>query len=897
MTAGQPRFSVVMSIYNQEPWMDQAIESIISQDLGFEEHIELILVNDGSVDGSLRKCEIFREKYPNNVVVIDQANQGLSAARNAGMAAATGQLVNFFDPDDFLAPNVFSEVWDFWQRHSSEGLPFITIPLELTGAKNGRHGKYEFFPEKNAVIDLLEEPGNFVLSSAASFYPRENIEGAKFDSSMLSAEDSLFNFELLARFGPRFGYVCEQGVQYEYTQHVAGANQVARSVRTASGFQSAVTLLSRLLPPVGEEAPRYLKELIIYELRQRIGRMRRKYFESDEEYEALVASYREFIDYLDPETLKTSPWVTSMVRHFMFSSAMTRDQPWQLGADGMVFDRENELFHLDTIPVQVRRINKRPEAAEIEAVFFNYFISGFDLVMVSDTGDVLEASGGFSGKNEFSKRDGEFIATETQYRKFLLPAPSRESRWRFAFRLTATGELHFVADVKQWGESPFRGYDPTRKSISETYWMRFLPESNEFWINRAHTKVGLYNLRSTLRLLWKEKRFVPVRLFSKPQKRTILITDRPGFGDDNGEALFRYVQESRPDLKNDTWLVLAKTAPGYNELKRTKRIVKPGSFRHRLLFVNCRILLTSHLSPTLMSPWGKRVHAEIADLFDRTLVWLQHGVTMNDVGSTFNRLPLSIDAVVVGTAHEEHFALREGLLYDEETVLGTGFSRFDLLEDQSAGSKKRSILYAPTWRTWLTGRIMPDGSHEVIDDFEESLYFQQQRQLLSDPEILEALRAADASIDMLLHPGMAAYVDNYNALVSDRVRVHRPGSVKYRDALNSSVAMITDYSSVFFDFAYMGKPVILDHSDQEEFRTHHYGEGVFDYASSAPGAVVDDFIELKREILAMIDGGFKMEEKYLSRLDGVFLHRDQKNSQRVIEAALNVDQRRRGLLV
>ena len=93
-----PRVSVIIPVYNTERYLTQCLESIVSQTL---EDIEIICVNDGSKDGS---ADILRDyaRRDRRVIVIDQPNQGLSAARNAGASAAAGDYLYFLDSDDYI---------------------------------------------------------------------------------------------------------------------------------------------------------------------------------------------------------------------------------------------------------------------------------------------------------------------------------------------------------------------------------------------------------------------------------------------------------------------------------------------------------------------------------------------------------------------------------------------------------------------------------------------------------------------------------------------------------------------------------------------------------------------------------------------------------------------------
>lgn len=105
-------FSVVMAVYNVEPFLREAVDSLIAQNFGFEK-IQLIMVDDGSTDGSGAICDEYAERYPDNVMVIHKENGGVSLARNEGLKYIQGRYINFMDADDKLGSKVMSIVYKF----------------------------------------------------------------------------------------------------------------------------------------------------------------------------------------------------------------------------------------------------------------------------------------------------------------------------------------------------------------------------------------------------------------------------------------------------------------------------------------------------------------------------------------------------------------------------------------------------------------------------------------------------------------------------------------------------------------------------------------------------------------------------------------------------------------
>lgn len=108
------KFSIITAVYNIAPYLSEAIESILCQDIGFRESVELILVDDGSTDSSGEICDHYQALYPYNIKVLHKPNGGAASARNAGIALASGKYLNFLDGDDKLSPNTLSAVYNFF---------------------------------------------------------------------------------------------------------------------------------------------------------------------------------------------------------------------------------------------------------------------------------------------------------------------------------------------------------------------------------------------------------------------------------------------------------------------------------------------------------------------------------------------------------------------------------------------------------------------------------------------------------------------------------------------------------------------------------------------------------------------------------------------------------------
>lgn len=146
-----PLLSVIIPVYNVEKYLAQCIESIINQTYS---NIEIILINDGSADGSLEICESYA-RIDDRIKVIDQQNKGVSAARNLGVQICKGQYLSFVDADDFVNQDLYKKCSD---QINSLSLPDL---LFFGYAKVSQEGKIlsVIIPELNFIDDIQNAKG------------------------------------------------------------------------------------------------------------------------------------------------------------------------------------------------------------------------------------------------------------------------------------------------------------------------------------------------------------------------------------------------------------------------------------------------------------------------------------------------------------------------------------------------------------------------------------------------------------------------------------------------------------------------------------------------------------------------------------------------------------------
>ena len=125
------KLSIVVPVYNVKAFLKKCVDSLLAQDLTREDY-EIILVDDGSTDGSGALCDAFAAEQ-GNIRVIHQQNRGLSGARNTGIAEAKGEYIQFVDSDDYLCPNVLGGLVKIMDDKSLDILRFNYQNVNMDG--------------------------------------------------------------------------------------------------------------------------------------------------------------------------------------------------------------------------------------------------------------------------------------------------------------------------------------------------------------------------------------------------------------------------------------------------------------------------------------------------------------------------------------------------------------------------------------------------------------------------------------------------------------------------------------------------------------------------------------------------------------------------------------------
>ena len=191
------KISVIVPVYNIEGYIERCLKSIQKQTYP---RFEVIIIDDGSTDNSLLLCQKFAKKY-RNFRVISQKNQGLSAARNAGIKQATGDFLAFVDGDDEILPNFLADLMTAAETTDAEiaicGF-FEVYPKNTRIAKTKSRQSMTVKTGREAVKDLLIFQKNIEIVTWNKLYKKELFHKVQFPVGKV-CEDNLTTYKLLAR--------------------------------------------------------------------------------------------------------------------------------------------------------------------------------------------------------------------------------------------------------------------------------------------------------------------------------------------------------------------------------------------------------------------------------------------------------------------------------------------------------------------------------------------------------------------------------------------------------------------------------------------------------------------------------------------------------------------------
>jgi glycosyltransferase involved in cell wall biosynthesis len=844
---GRPLVSIVSAVYNVAPYLPEFIESVEAQG-DVLDAVEVIAVDDGSTDGSLELLEAWRDRSSIAITVLHQENAGQAVARNAGIEHATGEWVTFSDPDDMLGPGYLDAIRRFAARHPAvqliAGMP-VTY-LEETGERL-RHARYRQYQGGDRVVNLDAKPNVFSGATHLSFFRLDRLRetGLRFSPLVRpNFEDGHFAVcYVLSLPRPDVGLV--RSARYIYRRRAAGTSTIQRSYsdqgRYTAVFEHGYLDVIRRAKAADGRVPAWLQHVLIYELSWYLAedeKITTPIFIADDVvpvfHEHLAAVLRE----LDPAVVDAHRVRVLRTRWRYILAHAGRDEPWHSTGAITAIDRGTRLQRL------VYRF-VGPQPSEV----------------VTIAGHPVEPA--------WTKTQAHIYYRRPLFHTRVLWVPLDSG-----VALALDGR---PVPIRRARESGLRIGEPeVDRSIDA------VEGSSNGVLDRVVGRVTRVARRVGPSLVRRQARSASVRARFRD---AWVFMDRPNEADDNGERLFEYVREHRPDI--NAWFAISPDSADYVRLRSThgSRVVARGTREFRLLMLNAAWLVSSHADRVVTAP------TELEGIITRPTwryAFLQHGVIKDDLSSWLNKKQASL--FVVSTEAELESVAGDGTAYwytRKETRL-TGLPRFDRLlrkADEHGRDARNLVLVAPTWRAWLTSHIDVETFQRDIDSsFWDSEYLHSWMAVLRSPRIAAAAEAAGFTIGFMPHPAMQPILSRLE--LPPHVRPLTFAGEDVQGLYARAAMLVTDYSSVAFNVAYIDGPIVYFQFDRDAVLSgQHLGRaGYFDYHRDGFGPVTMTADEAIDAIVEQIERGARPAPEYQARIDATFPQRDGHACERVVAA-------------
>ncbi|MFA9376836.1 MAG: CDP-glycerol glycerophosphotransferase family protein [Lachnotalea sp.] len=342
---------------------------------------------------------------------------------------------------------------------------------------------------------------------------------------------------------------------------------------------------------------------------------------------------------------------------------------------------------------------------------------------------------------------------------------------------------------------------------------------------------------------------------------------------DNGYYFFKYCMENNIEEKmgRKIYYIMDKNSPDREVLAPYKEhIVDFMSIKHITYLLASRLLISTDFKAHAYA-WRKKGSILEFLIRKKKLVFLQHGVTaFKQVDFLYGKGKTGGCDLFVVTSDFEKKIVLDNFGYKSSEIAVTGFARWDVLNDNSEGSKE--IILMPTWRNWL--EEMKD------DEFKKSNYYLNYMKLLNTPRLHEILEEYDLTMNFYLHPKFKEYLSNFVIDVK-RIRFIPFGEEPLNELMMKCKMLITDYSSVAWDTYYQYKPVVFYQFDLVEYNETH--GSYIDMEQELFGERVDDVLPLISLIEEYAKKDFQLKAEYRDMHEHYFKYIDDDNSKRICE--------------
>jgi hypothetical protein len=375
----------------------------------------------------------------------------------------------------------------------------------------------------------------------------------------------------------------------------------------------------------------------------------------------------------------------------------------------------------------------------------------------------------------------------------------------------------------------------------------------------------------------------PVR---KRYEKAWVFIDREYEADDSAEHLYRWIMKNHPDI--NAWFLLTRDSYDWARLAAEGfRLVPPG-LKRKLLILNSDHIISSHTD----YKDGKFDKERYGDLMRWRFTFPQHGIIKDDVSHWLSNQPFDI---FVTSSPDEHASIVDDdtpYTYTAREMRRTGLPRHDRLlryAREVASSDVQVLLVMPTWRGGLVDTRASQGPNEnPVENFARSEYAHHWGAFLRNPALQELMAKHGKKLVFMPHANAVPYIAAFS--LPPNIEVATADKTSIQKLFSRSIALVTDYTSVAFEFALLRRPVFYYQFDRATFYggNHNWREGYFSYERDGfgPVSLVQD--DLLMKIRDFLENGARPAPEYLARMEHAMPDVDGSSCKRLFEEIMNI---------
>ncbi len=819
---GCSRYTVVSAVYNVGRYLDEYFQSLVDQRLDFRTNITLVMVDDGSTDDSAEIIKRWQKRYPKNVIYLHKENGGQASARNLGLEHVQTDWVTFIDPDDFVDLNYFLEVDKFLQKNIKSNLKLISCNFIFFHEDKGQ------FSDSHPLKYRFKKGDVILPYDDLNKLIQLSVNSAFFRMDVISSNSLCFDSKIRPNF--------EDG-------HFVGI-YLSKLWDGFFGICSRAKYFYRKRSDGTSTLDSSWEHPGIYSSVLEYG------------FIDLFKAYKNKIQRVPKHIQRTVLY--SLIWHLKY--LINKPERCRLKNGGEVsrylqlLDQVFEYIDPDTIlEFELAGCWFYHKVGMLSA--FKQQSLTFQIVYVEDFDPVksqvlLRYFTPVVGFEVFEINDNDII-----------PAFAKTVRHDFLDRTFVLERRIWIPITSDAGTSKLRvqvGQAKTRLSMSSKQYI----EGLDLQLIRKNFAV---------------KQLEYDRIKADPQKAMWLLMDRDTHADDNAEHFYRYMQTRHSNqriafvLRSDShdWLRLKQE--GFN-------LLAFGSSEHEAALRDCEMIISSHADAYVVNYFGDH------SLSKKPFVFLQHGVTINDLSAWLNS-KTRIDCFVTA-ARPEYDSIVNDLnryKFTKKEVVLTGLPRHDTLLSEY-GSPERMILIMPTWRKYLLGEVIKGNERALNPDFTSSEYAYAWQSFLNNPKLHALAQQYSYKVIFFPHANIQPYLTDLD--IPSFIEVYGHQGMSMQTLFRRAAILVTDFSSVALEMSLLQKPVIYYQFDEAAFfqGDHIHQKGYFDYRSDGFGPVVNQEASLIDELSELLQRDCKPAPEYLSRMEAFFPFRDGRNCERVYQA-------------